>query len=443
MKETISNWNNYPVIESNVKTFSFKEELEEYFKIGNEFIPRGNGRSYGDASLGKHILCTTKFDKVLSFETKRGVFVCQSGVTLDKILKIILLQGWFLPVTPGTKFITIGGAVASDIHGKNHRAEGSFCKHVEEIEIMLQDGAIVLCSRKENEDLFEATCGGMGLTGVILNVKFHLKKIETSFVRQKCIKTTSLEETLNLFDLYKDYTYSVAWVDCLGNRRHFGRSILLLGEHAEMNDLTDLQKEQPLVLAKRRSMKFPFTLPSWILNTSTIKLFNYVYYFIHLQKESTKIVSYNSFFYPLDSILHWNKGYGKKRFLQYQFVLPLESKSGLIEILQLIRKNKIGSFMTVLKMFGPQDGLINFPMQGYTFALDFPLRKGVFDFLDKLDQFVLRYGGRLYLAKDARMKPEIFRVGYPNFQLFLKIIDKYNPQRKISSLQSDRLIFGK
>ena len=439
MKKHIANWGNYPVIETDEKSFSFAGQLAETLSNTDDIIARGNGRCYGDASLSTNTISTLKYDKILSFDTNKGIFECQSGLTLDKILEVIVPKGWFLPVTPGTKFITVGGAVASDVHGKNHHVDGSFSNHILEMEILLADGTAMICSANENADLFWATCGGMGLTGIITRVKFDLKKIETSYIKQKQVKANNLEEVIDLFEKYKDYTYSVAWIDCLKKGESFGRSILILGEHATVADLDENKKQQPLKLPKKRQITFPFTLPSFVLNQFTVKAFNFLYYGKNFKKEINNIVSYEPFFYPLDAILHWNRGYGKNGFVQYQFVLPLESKQGLVEILKRISDEGLGSFLAVLKVFGKQDDLISFPKEGYTLALDFPVRDGLFKFLDELDEIVLKFGGRIYLSKDARMKSEIFWRSYPNANKFLTIVKKYNPKFKINSVQAIRL----
>ncbi|HKP31385.1 MAG TPA: FAD-binding oxidoreductase [Chitinophagaceae bacterium] len=443
MKKNIANWGNYPVMESDEKSFAFDEQLQQLVKSESSFIARGNGRCYGDASLAQITVSTLKYDKILSFDTTQGHFECQSGITLDQILDVIVPKGWFLPVTPGTKLITVGGAVASDVHGKNHHVDGCFSHHVLEMDVLTSNGKTITCSPTVNTDLFEATCGGMGLTGVITRVKFDLKKIETSYIKQKQIKAENLDEVIKLFDEYKDYTYSVAWIDCLKKGKQFGRSILFLGEHAKVNDLDAGKKNDPLKLPKKKQITFPFNLPSWVLNTFTVKIFNALYYGKNLKKEINNVVSYEPFFYPLDAILHWNRGYGKKGFVQYQFVLPLEAKEGLIEILKEISDAGMGSFLAVLKIFGEQDSLISFPKEGYTLALDFPVREGLLEFLDKLDEIVLKYGGRLYMSKDARMKPSVLEAGYPRLEQFKSIVKKYNGNNKFCSEQSERLLLTK
>jgi decaprenylphospho-beta-D-ribofuranose 2-oxidase len=393
MKKKIANWGNYPAVESDEHAFSFLEDMRAYIPTADGFIPRGNGRCYGDASLAASTINTTRLDKILSFDHQDGIFDCQSGITLDRVLDVIVPRGWFLPVTPGTKFITVGGAVASDVHGKNHHVDGCFSHHILEMDILLSDGSLLTCGPDRHIDLFKATCGGMGLTGVITRVKFGLKKIETAYIRQKKIKADNLEDLLQLFEKYKAHTYSVAWIDCLKKGDAFGRSILMLGEHATTAELDWRQQQQPLGIHKRQPIAFPFHLPSWILNRFTVKAFNFLFYKKNVRREVNNIIHYEPFFYPLDTILHWNRGYGKKGFVQYQFVLPLKSKQGLIDILQRINEEGTGSFLAVFKLFGPHESLIGFPMEGYTLALDFPLREG-----------------------------------------------KYHPQGKIPSAQSDRLL---
>lgn len=439
MKKKIGNWGNYPIVESDEHFFTNPQELSNKLNQVDHTMVRGNGRCYGDAALLNHTISTLKYNKMLSFDPEKGVFNCQSGVVLDQILEVIVPQGWFLPVTPGTKYITVGGAVGSDVHGKNHHVDGAFSSHIVDMDILLANGEMATCSPTLLPDLFEATCGGMGLTGIITRVCFRLKKIETAYIRQKQIKAANLTEVLALFDTYQHYTYSVAWIDCLQQGAGFGRSILILGEHATRSELSQSQQLNPLELPKKKQLIFPFHLPSWVLNTWTVKAFNALYYGKNTRKIIDSVVPYEPFFYPLDAILHWNRGYGKKGFIQYQFVLPLDARAGLIEILSEIGKSGMGSFLAVLKVFGKQDSLISFPTEGYTLALDFPVREGLFPFLDRLDDIVLQYGGRLYMSKDARMRPEVLRKGYPRLQEFMNILHRYDPKGKFRSVQSNRL----
>jgi decaprenylphospho-beta-D-ribofuranose 2-oxidase len=439
MEKRLANWGNYPAISCDEITFSQEDQLTDFISAHSSVIARGNGRCYGDASLASYSVSTLRYDKVLAFDANEGVFECQSGITLDQILDIIVPQGWFLPVTPGTKFITVGGAVASDVHGKNHHVDGSFSGHIIEMDVLTGNQEMITCSQTQHTDLFWATCGGMGLTGVITRVKFGLKKIETAYIKQKQIKARNLEDLIRLFEEYKDYTYSMAWIDCLQKGDSFGRGILIVGEHAKKEELDAKQQSAPLQLPAKRKLTVPFNLPSFALNTLTVKAFNWLYYNKNTKREINGVIPYEPFFYPLDAILHWNRGYGKAGFVQYQFVLSLEKKDGLIAILQRISDKGWGSFLAVLKVFGHQESLISFPMEGYTLALDFPVRKGLFEFLDELDEIVLQYGGRLYLSKDARMKKEVFWQSYANAEEFAAIVQRYNDKQIFRSVQSDRM----
>jgi decaprenylphospho-beta-D-ribofuranose 2-oxidase len=440
MKKPIANWGKYPVIEANEQSFNFTEQLIDLVGQQNTaVIARGSGRCYGDSALANNIISTLKFDNILSFDTVNGVIECQTGITLEQLLLVIVPHGWFLPVTPGTKLITIGGAVASNVHGKNHRKDGSFSKHIIEMEIRLASNETIICSPSENADLFEATCGGMGLTGIVTRLKFRLKKIETSYMKQEQIKAANLDELLQLFDQYRDSDYTVAWIDCLKKGKGFGRSILTVGQHALLNDLPAEQKQEPLKTPNKKKLNFPFNLPSFVLNTFTVKAFNFLFYNKNYKREMESIAGYDQFFYPLDAINNWNRMYGKKGFVQYQFVIPMEGKQGLVEILNRIGQQGVGSFLTVLKVFGKQESMISFPREGYSLALDFPIRKGIFEFLDELDEILIKYGGRIYITKDARMKAAMLERGYPELQKFKNIVKKYNPDGKFSSIQSDRL----
>lgn len=434
MKKTIANWGNYPVMESDVKPFTLVRELQHKLNETDQGIARGMGRCYGDAALSSTVFSTLSFNHILDFDETNGIIDVEAGITLDSILDFIVPKGWFLPVTPGTKFITVGGAVASDVHGKNHHAEGCFRHHILELDLMDHTGKIMTCSPFENSDLFQATTGGMGLTGIITRVKFQLKKIETAYIKQKMIKAKNLSEIIELFDTYHHYTYSVAWIDCLKAGAGFGRSILMLGEHAKRIELPASLQKNPLQLPKKKKLTLPFFLPSFLLNRVTVSAFNFLFYHKMIKKEINNIVSYEPFFYPLDAIQHWNRGYGKKGFVQYQFVLPLEAREGLVEILRKINGHGQASFLAVLKIFGEDDSLISFPMKGYTLALDIPVSNGLFPFLDELDKLVLQYGGRIYLSKDARMKSTTFFQGYPNASQFMEIIHKYNPGKFVSQL---------
>ncbi len=282
----------------------------------------------------------------------------------------------------------------------------------------------------------------MGLTGIILEATFKLKKIESAYIKQETIKAYNLDEIMEYFEQSQNYTYSVSWIDCLAKGEHLGRSILMRGEHALKEELLDVRLiKQPLVLEEKRKLNVPIDLPNFLLNPLSVKAFN-AFYFSKASKDLFKsIVDYDTFFYPLDSIHNWNRIYGKRGFTQYQFVLPKESsKEGLKVILNKIAQSNQGSFLAVLKLFGKQDSLISFPMEGYTLALDFPISQEVFKLLDYLDSIVLDYNGRFYFTKDVRLKKEVFVKNYPHIEQFLSIKSKYDPKNQFSSIQSKRIL---
>ncbi len=436
----LSNWGNYPVIDAEVKSFINEDSLRTIIKTSEEIIPRGLGRCYGDSALNKNIISTLRFNHMLCFNDETGELVCESGVSLEEILDIFVPRGWFLPTTPGTKFVTVGGAIASNVHGKNHHESGSFCNHVNWLDLMLSNGDTVRCSRSENSDLFEATCGGMGLTGITLRASFNLIPIESAFIRQEVIRANNFEEIMQVFADSADWTYSVAWIDCLSKGDNLGRSVMMRGEHAKVSEIrNNAHKNAPLILPKKMKFNVPFNFPYFALNSLSVKAFNALYFGKSPKKPTESIIDYDQFFYPLDSVLNWNRIYGKKGFTQYQFVLPIESgKEGMEAILNKIADSGLGSFLAVLKLFGKQEDMLSFPTEGYTLALDFPISDKLFPILDELDAMVLDYGGRLYMAKDVRMNAKMLS-GYPHLDKFKDIKHQYDPRNIFSSLQSKRV----
>lgn len=429
--QSVSNWGNFPTIETEVKSEEAYAKIKNYINHNNEIIARGNGRCYGDASLAKHIFSTKKLNKFISFDRINGVLECEAGVLLSDILEISVRQSYFLYVTPGTKFITVGGAIAANIHGKNHHFEGSFCEFVIEFNLMNERGEILKCSRTENSELFWATIGGMGLTGIILKVKFQLKKIETSYIRQESIKAENLDEIFQLFEESKDWTYTVAWIDCLQKGKNIGRSILMRGEHALLNELPQKYSQKPLEIKRKFSPTVPFFFPNFVLNNLTVKIFNYFFYAKQRAKFLKNIIDYETFFYPLDAINDWNKIYGKSGFIQYQMVIPKENgKEGMRKILETISKSGNGSFLAVLKLFGESNpkAYNSFPMEGYTLALDFKVNKNLKKLVENLDEIVESFGGRIYLAKDSMSRSSLTD--------YLKNVR--NP--KFNSLQQKRIL---
>lgn len=437
----VSNWGNYPKREVNVYEFEDVESLRKIVTGTNNVIARGNGRCYGDSSLAPNIISSLKYNKFLSFDTDRGLIRCQSGVILSDLLDVIVPKGWFLPVTPGTKLITVGGAIASDVHGKSQHKAGNFSDHLLDLELMLADGRIVKCSKAENADLFWTTCGGMGLTGVILNATIALIPIETAYFKQQSIKAQNLNELMDLFEESEQWPYSVAWIDCMTGGKNMGRGILMRGDHARLSDLTDeSQRRQPLKLKPKPKLSVPITFPGFVLNSLVMRLFNEVVFRKQRTRQVDSVVDYNTFFYPLDFVDNWNRIYGPEGLTQYQFILPKEnSRRGMYEILKRITASGRVSFLAVLKLYGKQHSYLPFAMEGYSLALDFPIRPGLFEFLDELDQIVLAYGGRLYLTKDARMSQEMFKQSYPNVETFIDNVRHIDENQKFRSFQSDRI----
>lgn len=436
------NWGKYPEIEADVFEFNNIDKYVELVGAKTHLIPRGMGRCYGDSALSKSILSTLKLNHLLDFDEEKGILTCEAGVTFEEIIRLYIPKGWFMPVTPGTKFITVGGAIASDIHGKNHHAKGTFSDHVYWMELIVPSGEILRCSKTENADLFALTCGGMGLTGVIVRVCFQLFAVESSYIRQESIKAKNLDEIMKIFEDSGSWTNSVAWIDCLAKGKSLGRSIMMRGEFAKVADLkTNSQKANPLKTHKDGKLFVPFDLPSFTLNSLSVKAFNFLYYGKHPRGLKNSIVHYETFYYPLDAILYWNRIYGKNGFTQYQFVLPpATSREGLIAIIERIGQRKMGSFLTVLKLFGEQEeNYIRFPKGGYTLALDFKINPKLWSFLDELDDLVLKFGGRVYLTKDVRMKHEMLVQSYPQANSFIEKIKLMDPDFKFASVQSDRV----
>lgn len=428
----LEGWGRYPRVQVNGNTFETKDSLSHLVQSPGSLIPYGMGRSYGDSALNDTVIFTKRYNKLLDFNEETGVVTCESGVTLYELIEIFLPRGLFLSVTPGTKFVTVGGAIASDVHGKNHHTAGCFSESVISFDLMLADGSICTCSREENQELFLATCGGMGLTGIILSAVIQLKTVKSAFIRETVVRCRNLEEIFEQFEKNKKITYSVAWIDCLAKGENIGKSVLMAGENADTGTLN---------LVPPLHVSVPFSAPSVCLNKLSISMLNYVYYHISPDYVSGRLTALDTFFYPLDRVGNWNLLYGRKGFTQYQVVLPKASSfEGLKIVLQKIAAAGMGSFLAVLKLFGKNnENYLSFPMEGYTLALDFKIQAKLFPFLDELDKVVVDHGGRIYLTKDVRMKKEVFRKCYPQWEAFRAIREKYNMDEKFQSLQSKRL----
>ena len=435
----LGGWGRYPLIEAKLKSPTSIKELIELISRGNA-IGRGNGRSYGDSSISEqNTICMKNFNRILEFNNKNGLTVVESGVLLSEIITTFLNRGWFPKVTPGSKYVTIGGMIACDVHGKNHHKDGSFGNYIEWLDIITSDGEIVRCSRKINSEVFNWTIGGMGLTGIILRVAFYLHPVTTSWIKQKTIPAKNIDHAIEIFEKNLDSTYSVAWIDCLSKGNKLGRSLVMLGEHANISDLNYDMKSDPLKIKSKTKILIPFNFPSFILNSLTVKIFNSIYYALGKKKKNYKLVDYDTYFYPLDYLLDWNKIYGSKGLAQFQCVLPLKNaKLGIREMLDALSFSKSNSFLTVLKRFGKQESCLSFPMEGYTLALDFPITKKNIDLMKKLDEITLKYKGRFYLAKDSRMNRDTFKKSDIRFEEYKKFRSS-KMKKSFSSVQSKRL----
>ena len=381
-------------------------------------LPFGNGRSYGDVCLNNDgtLLLTRGLDRFITFDPASGVLRAEAGVLLADILALIVPQGWFLPVTPGTQFVTLGGAIANDVHGKNHHVAGSFGCHVHAFELLRSDGNRLLCSPMQNLDWFQATVGGLGLTGLITWVEIQLQRIASPWILAEHRRFASLDEFLTLDAEYETrYPYIVSWIDCAAG---LGRGIYMAGRHAPPG----LMKAAP---PERRTLTVPFMPPISLVNRPSVGVFNRLYY--HLPRPARGLTPYQPFFYPLDNLREWNRLYGRPGFFQYQCVIPPhDAREALREILARIAASGQGSMLAVLKRFGDKTsgGLLSFPRPGVTLALDFPNRgAATLELLERLDDVTRQASGAVYPAKDARMSGDSFRRYFPQWAEFSRYID--------------------
>jgi FAD/FMN-containing dehydrogenase len=411
-------------------------------KAEPSWIARGLGRSYGDAALnaGAGVISFTRLNRFLAFDSATGVLECEAGVSLAEILDCFLPRGYFPPVTPGTKFVTLGGAIASDVHGKNHHRVGTISPFLLDFRLLTPEEELLTCSREENPQIFWATIGGMGLTGLIVSARIRLKPVETAYLRVDYRRVRNVEEAIAaLSESDHLYEHSVAWIDCLARGSSMGRSVLMRANHATREEVP-ASLGDPLSPRRAARRSIPFDFPSAILSPLTIRAFNTVFYRAH-GTSSANIVDFDRFFYPLDSIHQWNRMYGKRGFTQYQVVFPLEAgPAGLVELLRRLSASGRGSFLGVLKRFGDANAaLLSFPLRGYTLALDLPMDDGVASFLRDLDRLLLDHGGRVYLAKDAVTTAATFAAMYPRLDEFRQVKARLDPRGRLSSSLARRL----
>jgi len=432
-------WGRYPRTQAELVEPADSAALQKHLgaqKKSASFIARGAGRSYGDSALATQLIGSRFWDNFLSLDEERKTLRCGAGVTLGEILRVCIPRGLFLPVLPGTKEVSVGGAIAADIHGKNHHRDGSFGMHVIELSLVLPSGELRRCSAVENSELFHATCGGMGLTGFIVEATLALAPIESSYIDQQSLVAPNLQACFERIEESADSHYSVAWLDCLARGSELGRSILYLGEHSPARS-----RKSDRTFPERGRVGIPFATPAFLLNRATMSVFNSSYYKLQASKKRRVSLDCDKYFFPLDSLSNWNRLYGSKGFLQYQFVIPSGAAlTGITTVLERISQAGKGSFLSVLKKFGAaNENLLSFPTEGYTLTLDFKNEPALFPLLDELDRIVLAHGGRLYLAKDARMSEDVFKASYPRWEEFLAIKQQVDRENRIASLQSTRL----
>ena len=423
-KKRYESWGRYPPAAPK-RVVSIKKGGQNlpFAEYHESLLPYGQGRSYGDTCLnnGAILIDTSLLSGILEFDTERGILRCAAGTTLAEILDLIVPRGWFLPVTPGTKHVSVGGAIAHDVHGKNHHRAGTFGCHVARLELLRSSGERLICSSLENSELFRATISGMGLTGVILWAELKLKAIPGPFIDLERLRFTSLEQFCSLAaSSERDYEYTVAWLDigARGNKR--GRGIFTRGQP------TGQPAKPRRKIEGLRLNRVPFGAPGFLFNQPTVRAINAFYFRVQSLQAEKDIVHYDPFFYPLDAVPDWNRIYGRHGFLQYQFVVPFSEREAIEEILNRIERSRLSAVLAVLKTFGDvaSPGMLSFPRPGITLALDFPfLGVKTLKLLDELDEVTLSARGAVYPAKDARMSAHSFQSYFPEWQNFSRFID--------------------
>jgi len=424
MQRHYQSWGQYfRGIQQGIPFLSRHQSLPIQSEQSLTYLPFGNGRSYGDSCLnntGKLIDCIS-LNQIIAFDEDNGLLTCEAGLLLGDIIRHCISRGWFIAVTPGTQFVTLGGAIANDVHGKNHYHAGTFGCHVKAFELLRTDGTRLLCSGTQNTELFRATIGGLGLTGVITWAQIQLKPVSSAFITQEVVKFSNLDEFFVIDqDSASHFEYSVAWIDCLAKGKNVGRGLYIRANHAQ-----DLPI--PKTVRSNRQLVFPCELRFSLINRFSLKCFNALYYAKQRKKVTRSTVYYESFFYPLDTVRYWNRMYGKKGFFQYQCVVPkANAQRNIRQILELIAATHTGSFLVVLKSFGniKSPGLLSFPQEGYTLALDFPNQgEPTLALLERLDKITIMAKGAVYPAKDARMSAANFQKYFPQWRELQSYID--------------------
>lgn len=411
---------------------------------GRGAIARGLGRSYNNAAQneGGLVVSTAGMHDVLSFDADTGVVGCEAGVSLEQLMIGLVPAGWFVPVSPGTRQVTVGGAIAADVHGKNHHSASSFARHVLSFDLLTAAGDVRTVTPESDPDLFWGTVGGMGLTGIILRATFQLKRVETSRLVVDTVRASNIDDTMAyLSSTDEDYDYTVAWTDCLATRGALGRSVITSGNFAPAGEARYRNWANPLEFKASALVGAPPVFPSGLINARTVALLNEAWFHKAPRRRTGEIQTIGKFFHPLDGISNWNRVYGPAGFRQYQYVVPFAASDVVVRSLERISALRAPSFVTVLKRFGPGDpGMLSFPMAGWTLALDFPARTPwLTALLAELDEMVLEAGGRLYLAKDSRIPAELMPRMYPRLEDFRRLRAAVDPVGVFTSDLSRRL----
>lgn len=439
----LAGWGNVDPVDCRVAAPATRSALRAAIAGPGRCIARGLGRSYGDSAvLGDGTVVEQRFcDRILGFDPIDGVVDCEAGVSLADLIAVYLPRGFFLPTTPGTKFVTVGGAIAADVHGKNHHADGTFGTHVVDLDLLVADGSVVTCAPDRDGDLFWATVGGMGLTGVILRARIRLLPVRTAWFRTRTERHGDLGSVLaRLADPQAQARYSVGWIDCLATGASLGRTVLMLGDHAGVEDLPHRERRRPLVPKARRARSVPVDFPGWALNRWSVAAFNQCYWWS--QGPGGRLVDYDRWFYPLDAMHGWNRIYGKRGFVQYQALFAdAQAEAGLRRLLERIAAAGAASFLAVIKRCGPANpSPLSFLHEGVTLALDLPNTGAALrDLVRDLDRIVLDHGGRLYLAKDTLMDAATFAAMYPRRDDFLRVKARVDPAGRFVSDQARRV----
>ena len=429
----INGWGRYGVYKTKIYTPKTISDIAKKLKKPSldTYICRGLGRSYGDSSINNKIINLSNIKKKFKISKKKDEIECTSNFSIKELLPILLKENYFLNVTSGTQYVTIGGAIASDIHGKNHHKDGSFCDYVSEIKVLLANGKTIKCSKIKNPKLFISTCGGMGLTGIILSAKIQLLKVQSNLIKETIIKSNSLTETLNCFKKYNDKKYLVSWIDTSAKDKNLGRGVIYIGEHT-------IEKSKDFV--RHSSFTINFDFPYFFLNNFFLKLLNKIYFIKNL-KFKERIVEIKKYFYPLDNIKNWNKIYGKMGFVQIQILVPnLNAAVSLKKIVLFFQNKNQVSFVSTLKKMGKKNkNLLSFPEDGYTITFDVKNNPNLKSFYTQLEKLLIKMNAKIYLTKDALMTKDYFCKTYSNLGKFIKYKKIYDPDLKFTSYQSKRL----